>query len=429
MSYLMQCAARLLALAAIFAAVFCGATVAKRPQQSQPTPMQRFILKVAPELLDAAISPDGARVATVAYPPSPSVSGVPQGLKVLLQLWDVASERAIVSTVLQSWSGYPAHSPDTKLLVRFTADGKQLLAYDGVALQALRLPDLKAVAKVDLGFPAPGPERRFRATDLQISPDGLQAALALRKGWSSCEDGGSLRVYNLVSGALEHEWKWGEGMPWYVAWAPNGPRLALVLQPDPCGTAPFRVPKRARNLFILDADSGRILKEINTGSVAGPVAFAAPDVLLTTPVEANDERSLRHDTITIWDASTGHSLREIANPPEGIHYHMAVSGDGRVVLGYTGLERYDDLAHIDVTIYRTFRLWDVATGKVLVTSPEFEPWPTWQDYWPPLKQKHPMKWAADAATILHLALSADGRSVLVYWASTGAVPMTVYKVE
>jgi WD40 repeat protein len=146
-----------------------------------------------------------------------------------------------------------------------------------------------------------------------------------------------------------------------------------------------------------------MLTGVNTKYLAGPVLFGPNDTLLTGSI--NDDRSgYALDTIKVWDARTGKLLREITNLRAGVHYRLALSPDGKLLLGYTGTEKpVENFVTVDT---QQFQIWDFASGQALATSPEFGP---------------------DKDEIPRIQLSPDGKFVLVWWGNGFAKPF-VYAV-
>ena len=152
---------------------------------------------------------------------------------------------------------------------------------------------------------------------------------------------------------------------------PQGRRIAIPVFPFPPGERPLRA--KERNLRILEVDSGKTVSEINTGYIAGAVAFIGEDRVAT--VSANpDVKHFNKDTIKIWDVETGQLIRQISSQPVGVHEILLVSADGRVALGYVGLDKLVGpwwmIERNNVTVYQRFRLWNLGTDEVIATSPD-----------------------------------------------------------
>src|SRR2546425_908934 len=89
----------------------------------------------------------------------------------------------------------------------------------------------------------------------------------------------------------------------------------------------------------MDAESGKILARINTGYLAGPICFTADDKLVTATAESAWALVLGTHKIKIWNATSERLLREIESAPSGVRESLALSADGKRLLGYVGSEK------------------------------------------------------------------------------------------
>jgi WD40 repeat protein len=158
----------------------------------------------------------------------------------------------------------------------------------------------------------------------------------------------------------------------------DGRRVAVSVIPFLLGEGALHSPDR--NVFVLDVDSGATISEINTGYPAEDVRFAPtePPVLLTVSADNYDRHRSRQDTIKVWDPVSGRLLRELASAPAGVHFQVQTSSDGRIVLGYTGAEKFIGRWWLGqeengLVEYDQFTLWDLASGKVIASSPQIKP--------------------------------------------------------
>jgi WD40 repeat protein len=194
-----------------------------------------------------------------------------------------------------------------------------------------------------------------------------------------------------------------------VAWSPDGLRLALTLPSGPGGERMFRTfcPKRdTDNLLILESGSGRVLVRIKTGDIAGPVCFGPHEEVFTAPLHFYF-RGSKGEQVKVWNAQTGALERTIGFPGRDVHNVLALSPDGRVLVGYVGKEKfgYSWRAMEDVfeTLDQRFAVWDAATGGLVAISQDVSPLSgTLRSY----------------ASKLRLHLTADGGSLLADWDAT-----------
>jgi len=362
----------------------------------------------------AALSPDGRSIAATVL----LHDADPQGNQGHLQIWDIDEHRVIAEKPIAQ-APISFHLLDPRF-VQYSHDGRSIVLYDGEAVVVLETQGLSELRRIDLGLPLPRPAKGVivtGVTGVETSGDARRAAVLISKGPFA---GGKLQVYDLRSGELGLERRFDSGVELgggaRVAWSPESGKLALTWLPVFPGE---RLPHNVNNLLILEAQSGRTLAGINTGYVAGPVAFATEDTVATASLNP-DPKFYGGDTIKIWDAVSGHLLREIANPPEGVHFEFAISGDGRIALGYTGLEKYDPQLHDNFAAYRQFRVWDFRTGSILGTSNRFE------------RPVAPNEWERGKFSAgnegLSLSMNVRGDRVLLWWQRTWK-PLTVYEVK
>ncbi|MBI3668766.1 MAG: hypothetical protein HY237_03155 [Acidobacteria bacterium] len=353
----------------------------------------------------ADISPDGRAVAVAKLHKDTSSSTKQEEVYVEIEVWDFRANKRLAQRAL---AHRPAVTPVTTEWgqVRYTSDGQRLLVYDGELLSVLKAADLDEITRIDLGLPAW--PRDSQVVDLALARDATRQ-VAVLLSWGGGR-GGALRLYNLHTGKLDQQWEWDHGYPELgarVAWRPDGKRVAVTLLPVILGE---KIPKEEPGLEVTDAESGQVLQRIHTGYLAGPLCFTSDDRLVAATAEPAWTMLLGTHKIKIWRASTGHLLREIESPPSGARASLALSADEKLLLGYVGSEKSaTSLAAADPTeiTEQKFREWDLATGKVVATSPKMQP--------------NPGKRA-------HLRMSAKGNLVLVFWEFPDR-PLLVYEIE
>ncbi len=388
---------------ALLAATLCsGQPIPARAQT--PPGMPHHSLSVVGNW-GADISPDGRTVAVATlrrYPP-PGASQPEEFVHV--ETWDFRANRRLVQRLL---AHRPVYTPLTAEWgqVRYTGDGKTLLVYDGELLNVLEASTLEEVTRIDLGLPAL--PRIDSVTDL-AAPQSVhgRAAVWFARGGGH---GGSVRVYDLQKGHLVRRWDYDRGYPEFgshLAWSPNGRQLAVTLLPVMPGEtfSPFET-----TLEIFDVASGRALREIQTGYLAGPLGYVGANRVVTATVEMPWKAPYSTQAIRFWNVSTGKMTGDIETAPDGIRGSLAVSADDRRIVGYVGREYGEDIltdpwATISIVEQR-FMVWDARTGRLLATSPRLMP----------NIPKRP-----------HLHLDAHGELVLVFWSFHDS-PISVYEL-
>jgi hypothetical protein len=268
--------------------------------------------------------------------------------------------------------------------IRYTSNGKMIVLYDGEDLRVVEShPDatshnakeeasveLKEISRIPLDLGSPQSNNFVQS--MEVAGDGTRAALEIcnpRQGSVQ-----TVRVYDLASRSILRQWKFEKGCVFSgynpISWDPKGSRLAVSL-PEYGGGSPHRLPfiKNKSHLYILDVTSGKILNDIRTGYIAGPVCFTGNDTVLTASLNA-DSGYFREDTISEWNIGSGQRVRELESVPQGVHSLLRLSADGNLILAYIGREK--PVEHFLENDYVEFGLWDYRTGKLITTSGHVE---------------------------------------------------------
>jgi hypothetical protein len=239
----------------------------------------------------AAVSPDGRWAAFASADKT-------------VRLWDVESNREVRRCI-----GHTA----SLWCVAFSPDGKRLLS--GGKDATLRLWDTATGREV----------RKFEGHDdlvscLAFAPDGKRA---LSGGFD-----GEVHLWDLERGNLLDDFHFGAAVKHVhgVAFAPDGQRVLVCAD---------------RSLFVLDADSGKVLHELrgHTQSVVSAVFSRDGKSILS----AGDDATLR-----LWEADSGKLVRSFTGHESGVRF-VVLRDDGRYALS----------GGSDASL----RLWDVSSGK------------------------------------------------------------------
>lgn len=355
------------------------------------------------------ISPDSRFVAVDAG----KGSGQGQSVEVVeeIQIWNFRKRELVASKILSKKEfANPSDIGNDPRFIRYAETGARIVVYQEGHLLMLDSDTLNQLQDIDLGRSGwPRVPSRWstdsRVADVEVDANATRAAVLL--SWST--GGGQLRVYDLMSGALIRKWDFEAEFPGRepVSIDPGGHLVAVSLLLFSPGERLLR--SKERNVLISDIDSGKMISAINTGYMAGGIAFASSDTLLTVSLNP-EQRYFSKDTLKIWNVQTGSLIRQISSPPGGVHDSVGVSADGRVGFGYVGLEKKDNhwWQETDYKIvYQRFRLWDLATGNVIATSPDILP---------------------IAPGGLNFRLSLKGDVVLIYPIATSA-PLIFYELS
>jgi len=388
----------------------------------------------------ARLSPSGAEIALVTSRLKPSLDSTAGERNSLVEIWSIEKAKKVGELELSSVryslrTGIP--QPEMRVgerFIRYASDGKLLVVYNGEDLRVLEssstaLPahrnesvsvELHEALRINLELGLPG--RNTLVQSMEITRDGSRAALGIcnpREG--SAE---TIRVYDLASGSILQQWKFETGCVFSgyspLSWDPQGARLAVSL-PEHGGGSPhplFFIRGKA-HLYVLDVKSGKTLRDINTGYTAGPVCFTKNDTVLTASLNA-DSKYFREDTIREWNVTTGHLVREMEEPSQGVHSLLALSEDGNSVLGYTGREK--PVEHFLENVYLEFSIWDYRTGKLIGTSGRID-----RPQSPDSLDKHIGPIASFGSSNDRMTLPEAGNKVLVWWQQSSR-PFLVYNL-
>jgi WD40 repeat protein len=347
--------------------------------------------------------------------------------------------------------------------VRYAGNGASLVISEGSArqrsgggiselsavdarLHVLAADDMRELRSIDLGLSSD--PRVYGPADIQVSPAGDRLAVALSPidlvigfgGGASCKafEGSEVRVYDLGTGRALWQVPFENARIGGLEWSPDGLSLALTLQSGQGGDRWARTSCLERtvdkNLLILETGSGRVLSGINTGDLAGPVCFGPNNEVFTAPFHFI-YRNSKDQKVKVWNAQTGQLERTIGYPGRDVHNLLALSRDGRVLVGYVGKERlgfsWHALEEMEENLDQKFAIWDARSGALIGTSPSLAPLTRSpgrrielraEDGWrPPAIRKlsgRIVRLQADPGH-LRLQVAAEGSEVLAYWAVNG----------
>jgi WD40 repeat protein len=350
-------------------------------REAQAAGLVSHSLDVHARVFDVAIAPNDRQIAVDAVIASGQGEDSPQRkFTEEIQIWEWQSGKLNSLKVLDEqtsvrFSDYAAsgrfvrYSDSGSRLIVCRGDG-HLLVMDAGTLDVVRDIDMEKT-KWPVSTHASNAHSFVR--DMEVDAHARHAAVLL--SWN-LSDGGELRVYDLALGNLLRKWTIPAGTRFSpygaISLDAEGNRVALSVEPFIPGERTLRPDEN--NVVIYEVNSGRLANAINTGYLAGTVCFGADGTLLTVSGDNSHTTRSSKDTLKIWDVQTGKLLREIASPPEGIHYNLQVSEDARVAVAYNGLEKTKGfLERVNITQYQRLRIWDLPTGNVLATTPNLLP--------------------------------------------------------
>ena len=259
-----------------------------------------------------------------------------------VRLWDAATGRTIRVVETNEWDTSAAFSPDGKLLALRTGSGVKLVRPDSGQLirllegkteaipRAVFSPDGRQVASGDS-------KRTVRVWDVATGallhtfvgstnqlvlsvaflPDGKGLVSAAGNGFGSA---GDVTLWDLQTGLKR--WMRSDEQVWSVAVTPDGSQVAYQTT--------------AQKVALLDAGTGRPLREFDTGDICRGLAISPDGKLLAA--------TARH-AIKVWDLGTNRLVRTLIGHTNWVG-SLAFSPDSRHLVSGSS----------DTTI----RIWDLS---------------------------------------------------------------------
>ena len=408
----------------IWCALLCAFALAMDvfAQDQTSAPLSEFQIQSqsfpAGVLTAAALSPDGSSVAGVFVNSTRIVPG-PLDVTVTVQIWKVGTHDPIVTKQIFAdqesdavsewslWGGAPysfAHYCDGGAGIMVVPPRGNIYYLDPHTLDILNVTATNIEIHASLRAACAANSRRA----VLAAYDGLFG----KEGYGN----GLIRSYDLRSGAILQEWNMTQSSKEFgnVAISPSGNEIAVSHIPiNFLGLA-----KAIQNLTVFDVNTGKAVLQVKTRHLPGRISFvgetriATVDTLLHQPL-------FPRPTIKLWDLSNGKLIREFGDATNGARRFVGASSDGSVILGYISTEKLRsggfETGLWGETLEQRFRLWDSTTGQTIATSPLLLPiMRAW-----PIGNLDPS-----------LEVSANGRTVIVYWRSPQQrFPIYVFSLE
>jgi WD40 repeat protein len=354
------------------------------PAFSEGPPPQRelraYVLRENPNSAD--ISPYDSFVVTELS--HRETTNDPSTVKVsdLVQLWDFRNDKLITENVLRVsirekrealtyW-----HSE----YVRYSADGKIVIAYLDRFLYVLRAEDLQEIRRLSITGP-PAEARTYRGkhevhnfnidsvvTSLELSPARHEVVAVWVRGFTSSW----IDVVDFDS-ATQTVWNTRErGLGWMnpkaVSWTSDGEHLVVAVP----NVFPCARPLGTPDVFVVDPASGAIENKLSTGLLVGDIAVTADGRLFAVDYDCVGIFVDHDPKLRVFDLRTGKKVKELSGRGTGVRYAVSVSRNGNRLAAYTGIVKagfdWGDMVPFDKFTDATFSVWNLSNYEVLVTS-------------------------------------------------------------
>jgi WD40 repeat protein len=330
----------------------------------------------------ADISPDGPFVVTEFSRAEPTDGRSPTRVSDLVQLWDFRNDKLIAENVLrvQTTEGHQPLTYRRSEYVRYSTDGKIVIAYLDRLLYVLRADDLQEIRRISITGPAPEP-RTYKGkhgvhnfviepevTRLESSPTRSEAVLVWVRGFSNSWidvvdlDSGKQTIWDTRERGL------GSMNPAAVGWTGDGERLVVAVPNVFACERPSHTP----DVFVFDPASGAVENKLSTGLRLGGIAVTADGRLIAVDRDCVGVFADHDPKLKVFDLRTGKKLKELSGRGTGVRYAASASQSGNRVAAYTGIVKagfdWSDMVPFDKHIDATFSVWNLSNYEVLVTS-------------------------------------------------------------
>lgn len=300
----------------------------------------------------------------------------------LVQLWDFRNDRLVAENILRVkirdrrepltyWSSE---------YVRYSADGKIVIAYLDRFLYVLHADDLQEIGQISMAGP-PADPRTYKGkhgvhsfvidsevTSLELSPTRREVVVVWVRGLSNSW----IDVVDLVS-AKQTVWDTRErGLgsinPRAVSWTSDGEHLVVAVP----NVFPCARPLGTPDVFVVDPISGAIESKLSTGLLVGDTAVTADGRLFAVDHDCVGVFVNHNPKMRVFDLRTGKKVKELSGRATGVRYAASASQNGSRVAAYTGIVKagfdWGDMVPFNKHIDATFSVWNLSNYEMLVTS-------------------------------------------------------------
>jgi len=342
--------------------------------------LKAYILHENPNSAD--ISLDDSFVVTVLSRREPTNDPSTSRVSDLVQLWDFRNDKLVAENVLRV-EIKRKREPITywrSEYVRYSADGKIVIAYLDRFLYVLRADDLQEIQRISIAGP-PSEPRTYQGkrgvhsfaidsevTSLELSPTRRKVVVVWVRGFSNSW----IDVVDIDS-AKQTVWNTRErGLGWMnpkaVSWTSDGEHLVVAV-PNvfPCGR-----PSNTPDVFVVDPTSGTIENKLSTGLLVGDIAVTADDRLFAVDFDCVGVFVNHDPKLRVFDLRTGKKLKELPGRGAGVRYAVSASPNNNRIAAYTGIVKagfdWGDMVPFDKHIDATISVWTLLDFDAVVTS-------------------------------------------------------------
>lgn len=342
--------------------------------------LKAYVLHEDPNSAD--ISPDDSFVVTELS--RRETTNDPSTVKVsdLVQIWDIRNDKLVAQNILRVSirEKREQHTYSRSEHVRYSADGKIIIAYLDRFLYVLRADDLQEIRRISMPGP-PAEARTYKGkhevhnftidsevTSLELSPARHEVVAIWVRGFSSSW----IDVVDFDS-ATQTVWNTRErGLGWMnpkaVSWTSDSKHLVVAV-PNifRCGR-PLDTP----DVFVVDPVSGVIENRLTTGLLVGDIAVTEDGLLFAVDYDCVGVLVNHDPKLRVFDLRNSKKVKELPGRGAGVRYAVSVSRSGNRVAAYTGMVKagfdWGDMVPFDKRIDTTFSVWNISNYELLATS-------------------------------------------------------------
>ncbi len=299
-----------------------------------------------------------------------------------MQLWDFRNDKLVAETILRVSirEKRELHTYWRSEHVRYSSDGKIIIAYLDHFLYVLRADDLQEIRRISITGPPPEAQtykgkhgvHNFtidsEVTSLELSPARHEVVAVwvrgFRNSWIDVVDFDSATqtVWNTRERGL------GSMNPKAVSWTSDGEHLAVAVP----NIFPCQRPLDTPDVFVVDPASGVIENKLSTGLLVGDIAVTADGRLFAVDYDCVGVFVDHDPKLRVFDLRTSKKVKELSGRGTGVRYAVSASRNGNRVAAYTGIVKagfdWGDMVPFDKRIDTTFSVWNISNYEFLVTS-------------------------------------------------------------